>query len=421
MADQPDNLKLTGPVTDEPASEINPIDDAIGKEARVVLKSVKVPDDNQLDDRLKKAIRETVKDHLKEYGVTFKDLARQVDYSESVISEVLRGIYNRADDTPILLKLNLWIDDDERRRRRDRPLGFYPTSVFKSIHGLSVFVKGNARMAGSRKRAAVESESARIAIGWGPGGCGKSLGAQALAAEDALSILIRLQTGSFNAAGVARLINDAAGWRGGSGGVSQVRFVIDKLRDSGRLLIVDEGHRLQFSGCEYLRDLADVCGIPILILATREFFDKVTRVRTASGSFNYAQFTRRVGFVCDLVKGLDGDGGSKRPIYSIDEIREIFRSDTVRITSDGCDYLQAIACTMTIGMLSEAHNIFDLAMRSAVRGSKVIDAAVLRKAAKRVLVPAGERDETILTQIEATLQANLSMRERERERAVAAG
>ena len=419
MSDIQDKLKLTGEATEGPQSEINPIDDAIGKEARVSLKSVKVPASGVLTDEQKQAIRDTVKEHIRDHGITIVALARQVANAESTISEVLKGTYDRAPDTPILLKLNAWLDDDERRRQREQPIGFYPTSVFKSIHQLATFVKSNARMASAKKRSAVELESARIAIGWGPGGCGKSIGAQALASEDSLAIYVRLRTGSYNGLGLARLIADAAGWRNSSQAV--VSFVIEKLRDSGRLLIIDEGHRLQFSGCEYLRDLADVCGIPILILATKEFFTKVTRVRTESGSFNYAQFTRRVGFVCDLVKGLDGDGGSKRPIYSLEEIREIFRSETVRLSEDGWEYLQACACTLSIGMLGEARNIYDLAMRSAVRGSKVIDAAILRKAAKRVLIPAGWVDETILTQIDATLNTNRAIRERAASKAAAAG
>jgi len=369
-----------------------------------MLKSVRVPEEGPLTDQQREQIRETVRSHLKEHGITRLELCRQVAYGESTLSEVLKNTYKAANCDVILRKLNGWLDDDARRRARSQPLGFYSTSIFLTIRALAVFAKGNARIAGSARKDDVQQESARIAVGWGPAGCGKSIGARALAAEDPLSILIRLKTGSFSGTGLAKLICESAGWRGGWKGASLIDFVFQKLQDSGRLLIVDEGHRLRFNGCEFLRDLADVCGIPILILATREFYDKLAKIRTTGGGMNYAQFTRRVGYVCDLTRGEDGKGGTKRPIFSEDEVRAIFRADSVRVLPDALDVLQAIACTEIAGMLGEAFNVFDLAVRSVIRTTKVIDAGVIWKATKRVMMPAGEQHDGLLRAIEAKLQ-----------------
>lgn len=415
MTDQPDNdLRLNGAVTDDqstPPDDASSVDQAIGTEARVMLKSVRVPAEGSLPDDIKVQIRETVKAHIKEHTITYREIAKQIDKGESTISEVLAAKYARADDSPILRLLNSWIDEDERRRQRQRPIGFYSTSVFRAIKGLASFVKGNARIKETAK-AHVAQECARIAIGWAPSGAGKTIGARGLASEDSLAILVRVDQRRGTDIGLARLINEAAGWRGSPRGHSMIEFVLDKLKNTGRLIIVDEGHRLKTSGCEFLRDLADVSGVPILILATEEFYARLTRVRTRSGDLNYDQFARRVGFVCDLLRGLDGKGGSKQPFFVFDEVRAIFSADDkVKLTTDAVEYLQAIACCIGLGMLGLAANVFDLAVRSALRKpDKTIDLAELRKAARRVLIPAGSLDHVLIEQIDASLDRNRELR-----------
>lgn len=414
MTDTPDNLRITGPVMDDqtlPPDDASSVDQAIGTEARIMLKSVHIPLEGEIPENMKIQIRETVRAHMKEHTITYLEISRQIDKAESTISEVLSGKYKRADDTPILRLLNTWIDDDERRRQRQRPIGFYATSVFRAIKGLASFVKGNARIKETRKTS-VTHECARIAIGWAPSGAGKTIGARGLAAEDSLSILIRVDQRRGTDIGLARLINEAAGWRGSPRGHSMIEFILEKLKNSGRLIIVDEGHRLKTSGCEFLRDLADVSGVPILILATEEFYARLTRVRTRSGDLNYDQFARRVGFVCDLLRGLDGKGGTKQPFFSLEEIQAIFAADDkVKLSKEAAEYLQAVACCVGLGMLGLATNVFDLAVRSALRKpDKTIDLAELRKAARRVLIPAGTLDHVLIEQIDASLEHNRELR-----------
>jgi len=384
---------------------LNPIDQTLGMEARVMLKSVRVPESGPISDELKQEIRDTVRAHVAQHKLTLREIAVQVGVGESTVSEVMRGVYSRADDTDILRKLNVWIDDEERRRQRAKPIGFYATSVFEAIRALAQYAKTNARIPGSRNQhGGITQDPPRIVIGWGPAGCGKSLGASALHAEDPLSILVRIEARRGTDIGLAQLVMEAAGWRTKRRDRNAVTFVMEKLRDSGRLLILDEAHRLKTSGCELLRDLADVCGIPILLLATEEFYRRLTNVRTRSGDLFYDQFSRRVGYVCNLVRGLDGKGGKSRPLFSVDEVRAIFRADGVRLTTEALDYLCAVACTPGLGMLGLAASIFEKALRSALRKNRVIDAALLRRSAERVLIPAGEEEAEILLQIESSME-----------------
>jgi DNA transposition AAA+ family ATPase len=421
MSDAPNNLTLSGPNKDEGPNRVeqgsslvspNPIDETLGTEARIMLKSIRVPESGPLADDLKRQIRETVQAHVAKHKMVLREVGLAVGVGEGTVSEVIRGKYTRADDTDILRKLNLWLDDDERRRRRVQPVGFYETGPFLAIRALAQFAKTNARVPGSRNQhGGVTADPQRIVIGWGPAGCGKSLGAAALAAEDSTSILVRVEQRRGTDIGLAQLIIESAGWRGiKRDRRNAVTIVLERLADTGRLLIVDEAHRLKPSGCELIRDLADVCGIPILLLATQEFYERLTAVRTRAGSVFYDQFSRRVGYVCNLIRGVDGKGGSKRPIFSVDEVRAIFQADGVRVTDDAIDYLQAVSCTPGLGMLGLAAGLWEKAVRSALRKLRVIDARLLRQAAERSLIPAGELDTEVLIQIDKTLEVNATMK-----------
>jgi hypothetical protein len=175
------------------------------------------------------------------------------------------------------------------------------------------------------------------------------------------------------------------------------------------MLVVDEAHRIRFSGLEFIRDLADVCGIPVLLLATEEVYARLTETRQRRGSMFYDQFSRRVCHVADLVKGLDGKGGIKRPVFSMAEIRAMFRGDQVKVTGDAHQYLQDIACTVGLGMLGLAATIFEKSYRAALRGRKILDAALLRSAARRVLIPAGNIDRETILRIDNTGELNRRM------------
>lgn len=394
----------TGGTPPESDTDVNPIDEAIGMEART-MHTPHLPE-GPLTDTIRDKIIARAKKHIAEHNLTNRQVGMQIGVTMSVVVEVLKKKYEGNSDG-ILRKLAAWLDVDEPRRNEKRPIGFYPTSVFSAILGLAKFVKSNAR---TEESSDLSHEPPRIAIGWGPAGCGKTLGAKALHADDPNSILVRITQKRGTDVALARAIAVAAQWRGIGGRFASIPDVMARLKGSGRLLILDEGHRISRSGCELIRDLVDECGIPILILGTAEFYVRLTTSRVTGGNVFYDQFSRRVGYVCDLVKGLDGKGGSKRPIFSIEEIRAIFKSDKVRVTPDGIDYLQAIACTPRIGMIGEASVIFSLACRSAVRRDHaVVDESLLRSAAERVLLPAGELATDVLLMIDKTLDRNRTM------------
>lgn len=370
-----------------------------------MLKGIELPDTGVIPSYLQERVIKIVADHIKRHRLTYRKIGAQIDTAASAVGEVLNGKY-KGDTDGILRKLNSWIEDDERRRKREAPLGLYETSVFLAIRDAAAIAKKNARTSVST---AVNDERARIVLCSGPSGCGKSVGLQALYASDPNAILIRVRQRGGTDMGIIRAVVEAAGWRGRPSHTRLVDFVIEKLRHSGRLLIIDQAHRLRGSGYEILIDLADECGIPILVVGTDLIRQKVTRIRLGGGDFLNDQFSRRVLDSMDLLRGSDGEGGSTRPFFSLEEIMGIFQADKVRLTTEGVEFLQALACIIGMGMLGLAANVHDKARHAgSLRADKTINLDLLWAATQRGTMAPGVTEgwDQIQRQITRVMAAN---------------
>lgn len=370
----------------EPAPELDP---ALSMEARELVKAIRLPPPPApLTPDLRKKVRDAVSSHIRQHHITQPEVGLAIGRAPNTISQVLSDSY-KGDSDSVLRLMNGWIEDDERRRRTARPIGFFATSVFNSIKVLAAYAKSNARVAFKNAPGATQ-DTARIAVGFGPAGCGKTLGATALHAEDPASIYVRVGVASGKAQPLSRLIVNALGHAPTANTQKNLEMIQSALTDSGRLLIIDEGHQLKVSGCELLREITDVCGVPCLILATNEIFERLTKIRTGAGNMVYDQFSRRVGMQLDLVRGIDGKGGTTRPIYGIEDVFAIFKSDDVRLSRDGAEYLQGVACCVGIGMLGMAQAIWQMAYRACrKKTNRLVTAEVLREATNHVMLPRG--------------------------------
>jgi len=378
-----DSPRDEGGVTDDAAR----FDEHLGTEARVLQRSILIPPDGPLTPDMRDRIVSIVTGHIAEYMLSRKEVGRVIGFAGSVISQVLSGNY-KGDSDAVLRRLNAWVESDFARRDKRKVAGFVNTAVVMAIRALLKEARGNATVGGKRS---VDDARSHIVIGYGPAGCGKSVTAAALASEDPLVVLIRVtQRGGTDFALARMIVSQLSPRRRPEGGL--VNAAIELLRDTGRPVIVDEAHRLSLSGCEFLRDLADVAGVPIILLCTEEFYESLASFRTGSGKMVYDQFCRRVGRVMNVLRGIDGKGGTRRPYYSLDDIRAMCRSDRVKIARDAYEYLQDIACIEGLGMCGLAVNAWRLAESRAANkpaGEQIVTAQLVAEAMRRLLLPGG--------------------------------
>jgi len=392
------------------SADANPVDRAAGGAARARSSALELPADGPLSDAQRAEARAAVRAYLNANKLTHYEAGRAVTYDERTVGRALSGKHPGGPADKVLRALVRWIGDDEQRRHHAKPIGVIDTAVVECVRALAHYAKMHARTGPAAKAHPLTQDTPRIALGVGPAGCGKSLAARAYVSEDPNAMYVRVDASHVNATGLRRLVEEASGTRARPYAQGHFDSLIKRLDGSGRLLIIDEAHRLGFSGCEFLRDLADLAGIPILLLATRELSEQITKGRVRESAMNYDQFSSRIGYVLDLVRGLDGRGGVRRPVFSLDEVRAIFRRDQVRLAPDATEFLQDVAGTEGTGMLRLATAAFELAARAAAKLDGLVTLSLLRSAVQRLLLPVGNASaaEELFGRFEAARRVRVS-------------
>lgn len=384
------------------------VSDWMAEEARIV-KGVRLSAGGDLTAEQRANVIDVVKAHLAEYQISQKEAANAISRASSVVSQVLSGSYDKGDSDSVLRALNSWLDADARRRERGKPIGFYSTAVFKTIRNAAKIAQSNAPTRTGKARSVLDCDLPHMTLCYGPAGIGKSIGGEAVAAEDPTAIYVRVQPGYCGDIGLARLLAESMGLS--TKGQYSV-MVQSALRNSSRLLIIDEAHTLVFSGLEFLRALHDVAGVPILLLSTVEIYERLSRQRTYTGMLRYNQLASRIARKYDLLRGIDGQGGTKRPIFSLEEVRAIFKDDQVRLTSGALELLRDCCCLPTSGMLRLAASVFVAARRVALKRNGLIDEQMIRELVADTVLPAGESAESTefqLRNLETQQQKNRKM------------
>ena len=111
----------------------------------------------------------------------------------------------------------------------------------------------------------------------GPAGIGKSVAIVMYVKSNPSAIAITLTRWACNCHGVARLLFEALENRMFSKSKkSKAEWIIDRLKNSNRILIIDNAHRLTKSGLEWLFDFQDATRVPIALVGNPEVLDAVS-------------------------------------------------------------------------------------------------------------------------------------------------
>jgi DNA transposition AAA+ family ATPase len=375
------------PAGPKPEADTADVERAIQQTERVQMASLKLPDTGAIPEDLKVKVCERIQAIRKQRGVSLRSLAQQLGGTshEAILSQVLRRAYDHEDSDHIR-RMNAWAEAVERRAHAMRPVGICDTGVARLLRTGCDYAKSNGC----------------IVLLTGPAGIGKSVAAKVYASEDMNCIYVRLQSTHTSPTAFLRKLAEACRVDSAGSRSATMDAIVTRLRGSHRLVVLDEWHLAERPLYETIRDLYDVCEIPIALIGTEEVSKRVQSARLRKGSVWSDQFCSRIGWVLDLTK-LSNENGDPRPLFTVDEIRSIFKSDQIRITREGIDYLQALACSVGLGCLRIAQRCYTMATRM-VRRDKEITASHLRKAFRRQAVPEGIDDSALLMQVEETLQ-----------------
>ncbi|HUU83515.1 MAG TPA: AAA family ATPase [Phycisphaerae bacterium] len=330
-------------------------------EERVLVAAALIPSSGPLTDDQRQKVRDAADAYRKEHGLKNADIARGIgDGSPGLWSGLIAGSYGnkKVSDAKIdglLRSLNNWMEEDARRRRTRPGRPFVYTGV------------ANAMIDAAK----IAQQRGWIVIAYGPTGFGKTMTAQVIAEKHVGAIYLRLGKGCCTYAklrdrlfGLLKLTRGPKRRRP----ISPDDAIFEKLHDSGRLIVIDEAHRLRDDGLEFLRDVHDETHCPILLVCTKDLWERVQ-----SDDEDHGQMRRRVGLAINLTdvaggsaNGSRGSGhDARRRIFTSDEIRRIYESPRVKLTPDAVEYLVDVANLIGYGSLGRCDQLVDCAVAKA--------------------------------------------------------
>jgi len=310
------------------------------------------------------AVLEAVKAYLKERSVSQAQLAKGLCLAASTINQVLKGKYI-ADARPIIIAMDRWL---ERRKESDKQpeiARFVETEVARKV-------RLAAQVAISTADAGLDS---RIALVWGDAGCGKTLALEAVA-EDQGAIMITCGSDVLSSRSIIGEIAKALHMGVSSRAAETFAAVVGKLRGSGKLIIVDEIHALldprDDAPFHMLRRLSDQTGCPQLWAATCDLVE-LLKLR-AQKRDPLSQITSRICCQMHLTAKINegGGGGRSEPLYTIEQILQIYGANEMKLSRDSGRFLANICRNPKLGLLRECTKlVLNATMMNRARGGMI--------------------------------------------------
>lgn len=320
-----------------------------------------LPNDRPLTPDEIDAVARDYSKFRRELRLTHKAVSRELGegFGPSTLSEFETGA-KRGDKEKVARALNQWMEHRVRDAEVARPRGFVVTQVAKEI----LSVVHSLRTTGG------------FALVSGPAGVGKTLTLQAARSMVPGTVLLRITEGERSPSGLTAALIDTVKPKGVSRKSTLrvgIRSLIKELEGTGRLLLIDEAHKLSTRAFEVLRDITDEAGVPILLCGTHDIHSKIDD----SYQF-YGQFSSRTANRHDLAEAALRPK-DPRPLFTVAEIRSVFASANVKLTDDAAKFLCRASNVAGLGCLRLATQLVKIAARLKSMEGKAVDEATLRR------------------------------------------
>lgn len=201
-------------------------------------------------------IRDELKTLMETKGYTISYVATAIGVAKSTISMWINGTY-KGDNTKITDKVNNFLQrENERKNNEEIPI--VDISIIRYIFeiGRLCHTKG------------------KIGVCAGRAGLGKTVAVKEYTKNFLDAILIESDSG-YTAKSLLLEIHKRLGLSGKGCAYDLMNEVVNKLNNSGRLLIIDEAENLPYRALEITRRIHDKTGIGVLLVGRNILFENL--------------------------------------------------------------------------------------------------------------------------------------------------
>jgi len=276
-----------------------------------------------------------IRGFIEHSGMTLTNFAKQVQVSNSTISELIHGKY-KGNVSALVTRCESVIDQINRRKGAPGAARFVKTKMARRIFAC---VKQTVKVCG-------------MAALYGPSGLGKTITLEALVAQGGEldnGLLIKANPAVAAPRNLCReLVRLLFQGRIDPGSVRSkaegFAFAVEKLKGSFRPIIIDEADCLTIDSLNVLRHLHDATGCPVILVGRPNLARRI--MRTTRDEEIGGSLRGRLSIEQNLVDGNLGSGGGDGDgawLFSTEEVMTVLKNMKIRVTPGAGKWLCALA------------------------------------------------------------------------------
>jgi|GEM_PF-6965163 len=334
ITDQPDRS--------EPNDQTSQVMDSLEQDSRVEriprMTTAAIAENRSLTDDERIAAIRNIKTYIdRDPNLTQAKLAKMAGVSKSAVSELVTGSY-KGDRDRVIRSLEAAINELMRRKDAPEHPKFVQTKVAKRIFSI---IK-------------LASKSRTIGVIYCPSGAGKSMALKASIELDFPSaILVEGHPGcasplNFCRAVIPQLTPGRNNFDNVRSRADAFNLIVRYLKNSSRLIIVDEADCLQTETLSLIRYLHDATGdddnhCPVILCGRPNLAAKINR--TVKNEEIGGSLRGRIGVEQNLLMSLTHNpkSGGDNWLFTIEEIIQILAKAKITITADAARWLCTLA------------------------------------------------------------------------------
>lgn len=338
------------------------------QDARVLRRARMLPEQSKgpLSEDHLDSVRVAVRRAKSELSITNAALAREIGVSDSLVSQFLGANY-AGDNDKLARALNAAVERLARAQESRLPDHWFPfeqaTSMLRVIE---------AAVTG-RKLGLITAPS---------GGC-KTTVLEAAVRLNPGSVYARVDCSSKSAGGMLRNIAIAAGTAHRCSIGQVLHGILDELRGTSRVLLIDEAQQATDRALEAVRDIHDLARVPVVLAGTEELALQVDDRARWLGQLR-SRITHRfhAGLRYEQGGNGEGPGAEPTPMFTVAELTAWMSKRGLRLTDDGAQMLFVLANIPEYGCLRFCNEVVERARtHRAYRGNRPLDARIIRSTA----------------------------------------